>query len=278
MPAKSFFTIILILCIPLFIFGQDETQIPAPVQEDNFLFTLQAGGNYLDSFSPSINVGAILKVNNSVWAHAFYECLLGNFNGTYPAVWVTEFVYPQWGRRDYTTGPTDGEYQFNQNVLGLDLIYMKITQNNKPAFFVGGGAGLYTGSVTRPEIMTAPENVIPFKKSFGFNIMSGLKFPLTKKYGILASVRYHFVKRSLDQEKSNSVRLEYNSLGAVKKMTNGDMVTYYINEYNENGQRMKVTEIREISDLSDNFNNLSFQLGVYINLNLSNETDAIPLY
>ncbi|MBN2410727.1 hypothetical protein JXQ31_03475 [candidate division KSB1 bacterium] len=278
MPVKSLFILTLILCIPLLLFGQIKTNTSTPEPENNFIIFLQSGGNYLDEFSPSVNAGAILKINKSFWAQIFYERQLGSFNGTYPAVWETEFVYPEYGRLDYTTGPSYADYHFNQNVLGVDLFYMKVHPNKKPAFFIGGGFGLYTGSVTRPVILTAPENVIPFKNSYGFNILSGVKFPITKKYGILASVRYHIVKRSLDQEKSNSVRFEYNSLGGVISATSGDIVTYYINEYNENGQRIKVTEIRDVSDLSDNFNDLSIQLGIYINLNLSNDSEASPLY
>ena len=232
----------------------------------NTFIILQLGGNHYHEYSPSVSASILFKVTNRFWLGPFYEYLLSPFKDKYPSVWVTNYSYPYtYGREETRTGPTDGNFDFGQNVIGLSGLFLTSKSDKEGCFYLGGGIGMYTGSLNRKPILDIPESKYSFKNSIGFHILSALRIPIVNKFGLLLSAKYHIVHRELDICESGHVSLEYNVYGGVTRECRGEVCTYYINEYSEYGL-IKTTEIHDVGKISGTFNNLSIQGGIFVTI------------
>lgn len=136
--------------------------------------------------------------------------------------------------------------KISQAVVGAKAIYLFSQHSLKP--FIGGGAGLYLGSMEQNAVDRLGGEKTNFKSALAFHLSGGLLYR-NRNLGFFIGLNYHIVSRALDK---------------------GDEVTYETSTYRD-PTTANISKIVAIGGLppggdSKSFNNYGILAGIIIDL------------
>ena len=231
-----------------------------PSKGFNILFS---GGYLISSFenqetssnSFSISIAGLFKSSPKLLLGGFFETSLLPFE-TKVVVGEEEIWHFNQNNVLYAKSYNDikSTRKISQTIVGAKAIYLLSQNSVQP--FIGGGAGLYLGSMEQePVVIQEPEpfeimgiESESFKSTLAFHLSTGILIRKNNN-GLFFSFNYHFVNRFLD--KGSEVSYEY---GTYRNPLTGNI--------------QKIVSVSGLPHGGDSkgFNNYGVNLGIFIGL------------